>query len=73
MKTLVETLHAFAMGSMLAALFGFGCALWVIAAGQEGAATANAAGQIVVLSLSGAVLAILFKLCSAFVNEESNQ
>jgi hypothetical protein len=73
MKTLTETLHAFAMGSLLAALFGFGSALWVIAAGQGSAAAANAAGLIVVLSLSGAVMAIFFKLCSAFVNEESNQ
>lgn len=73
MKTLVETLHTFAMGSLLAALFGFGSALWVIAAGQGGAAAANAAGQIVVLSLSGAVLGIFFKLCSLFVSEESNQ
>ena len=73
MKTLAETLHTFAMGSIIAGLFGFGCALWVIAAGQEGAAAANAAGQIVVLSLAGFTLAIFFKLCSAFVNEEPNQ
>ena len=73
MKTLVQTLHAFAMGSLLAVLFGFGCALWVIAAGQGSAAAAHAANQIVALSLSGAVLAILFSLWGALIKKEPNQ
>ena len=73
MKTLYQTLHAFVMGSLIAALFGFGCAIWVIAAGQGSAAAATAAGQIVVLSLSGAVLAIFFSLWGALIKSESNQ
>lgn len=73
MKTLYQTLHAFVMGSLLAALFGFACALWVIAAGQGSAAAANAASQIVVLSLSSIVLAIFFGLWSSLAEVEPNK
>lgn len=73
MKTLIETLHVFVMGSLLAGLFGFAVMLWVIAAGKGSAAAANAAGQICVLSLSAFVLAIFFGLCGLYVKEESNQ
>ena len=73
MKTLIETLHAFVMGSIIAGLFGFAVMLWVIAAGKGSAAAANAASQICVLSFSAFVLAIFFGLWGAFVKEELSQ
>lgn len=73
MKTLYQTLHAFVMGSLIAGLFGFGCALWVIAAGQGSAAASDGAAQIVVLSLIGFALAIFFSLWGALIKSESNQ
>ena len=73
MKTLIETLYAFSMGSLIAGLFGFAVMLWVIGSGRGDAAAATAANQICVLSLSAFVLAIFFGLWSSLAEVEPNK
>ena len=73
MKTLIETLYAFCIGSLIAGLFGFAVMLWVIGSGKGDAASALAASQICRLSLSAFVLAIFFGLWSSLADEEPNQ